>query len=64
MAVTSTIKAVKLGIKYDKGSQTISGINEGADIADLYTAGIALGDLCQYSVEQVKKIVETDIVGA
>ena len=63
MPGTAKGKTVKLRLKYDKGSQTLSQCNPDAEDSALYEAAVAITDLRKDENVEIVKITEADLVG-
>ncbi|MGL4737047.1 MAG: hypothetical protein ACRCW2_06275 [Cellulosilyticaceae bacterium] len=62
MAVTESVSGVKVVLKLEKGSQTISGCKHDATGEALYNMGKAIGTLQSENVNEIVKIQETKLV--
>lgn len=62
MAVTETVSTVKVVLKLDKGSQTISGCKHDATGDALYQLGKAISALQSENLNEIVKIQETKLV--
>ena len=63
MAGIAEGKTVKLRIKYDEGSQTLSQCNPEAADSALYDAAMAIADLRKDQDIAISKIIESDLMG-
>ena len=61
MAVAEKIQGVKVVLKLEKGSQTISGCKHDATGEALYQVGSAIASLQAYSIKNMQKVVQTEI---
>ena len=64
MAVTAEVKGVKLVLKLEKGSQTVSNCSQGASNDALYAIGDAVASLQKEQVTSVSKVVESTLIEA
>lgn len=64
MAVTAEVKGVKLVLKLEKGSQTVSNCSQGASDDALYAIGDAVASLQRENVASMSKVVETILIEA
>ncbi|WP_069999255.1 DUF1659 domain-containing protein [Cellulosilyticum sp. I15G10I2] len=62
MAVTAEVKGVKLILKLNKGSQTVSNCSQSATDDALYAIGGAVASLQQEEVTNLTKVVETILI--
>lgn len=62
MAVKAVAKGVKLVLKLNKGTQTVSNCSQSASDDALYTIGGAVASLQQEEVTNLTKVVETILV--
>lgn len=62
MAFQETVSTVKVVLKLDKGSQTISGCKHDATGEALFQMGQAIGTLQAENVNEIVKIQETKLV--
>lgn len=61
MAVTETIKEVKVVLNLTKGSQTIPNCKQDASPAELYAISNAVADLHAESIEKITKVTQAVI---
>ena len=64
MAIKAEVSGVKLVLKLDKGSQTISNCSQGAADEALYEIGSAVASLQKETVASFSKVVETTLIQA
>lgn len=62
MAVTTEVKGVKLVLKLEKGTQTVSNCSQSATNDALYEIGSAVATLQNEQVTDVSKVVETILI--
>lgn len=62
--VNTALKGVKIVLKLEEGSQTISGCNTEATDEQLYALGDAVSKLEAKGVEAISKIVESTLINA
>lgn len=62
MAVAETIQGVKVILKLEKGTQTISGCKHDATGEALYELGEAIGSLQSQNLKEIQKVVQTQII--
>lgn len=62
MAVAETIQGVKVILKLEKGTQTISGCKHDATGEALYGLGEAIGSLQSQNLKEIQKVVQTQII--
>ena len=62
MAVKAVAKGVKLVLKLNKGTQTVTNCSQSASDDALYTIGGAVASLQQEEVTNLTKVVETILV--
>jgi hypothetical protein len=64
MAVTAEVKGVKLVLKLEKGSQTVSNCSQVATDDALYLIGDAVANLQKEQVTSISKVIETTLIEA
>jgi len=64
MAVTAEVKGVKLVLKLEKGSQTVSNCSQSGSDDALHAIGKAVATLQKEQVTSISKVVEAVLIEA
>ena len=62
MAITKEVESVKLVLKQEKGSQTISGCNKSATTEGLYSLATSVAELLNDSLREISKVETTALI--